>query len=145
MGSGNVAICILDLRARWRQMVSLTPRPVYCRSNNYCYPLDRRLDAFQKKQVSTIAGNRTSPKPELKSELRWTVVNWIRKWKTDNRKKVCGTTKTEWSWCVKWRFNEEWWWWQPLVNYGRAVSDAVTSSFLSHFTGGAQINVIGQR
>jgi hypothetical protein len=41
--SGGIAPRILNLRTKWRWVVSLTPRPLYSREKSYRYPLDRRL------------------------------------------------------------------------------------------------------
>jgi hypothetical protein len=42
-GSGGIAPSILDLGARWRCVVSFTPRPLYSQGKRPWYPLDRRL------------------------------------------------------------------------------------------------------
>jgi len=43
MGSVAIAPHILNLGARWRWVVSFTPRPLYRRGKNLRYALDRRL------------------------------------------------------------------------------------------------------
>jgi len=43
LGSGGVAPRILNLAARWRRVVSYTPRPLYPQGKNTRYPLCRWL------------------------------------------------------------------------------------------------------
>jgi hypothetical protein len=45
--SGGIAPRILDPSARWRWMVSFTPRPLYPQGKSPWYPLDRRLGGLQ--------------------------------------------------------------------------------------------------
>jgi hypothetical protein len=47
LGSGGIALRILDLGTRWRWVVSFTPRPLYNQGKIPCYPLDRRLGGPQ--------------------------------------------------------------------------------------------------
>jgi hypothetical protein len=46
-GSGGIAPCIINLVARWRWVVSFTPRRLYPRGENRRYPLVRRLGGPQ--------------------------------------------------------------------------------------------------
>jgi hypothetical protein len=46
LGNGSAAPSILNLRARWRCVVSFMPRPLYPQGKNPWYPLDRRLGAI---------------------------------------------------------------------------------------------------
>jgi len=41
--SGGIAPCIFNHVARWRWVVSFTPRPLYSPGNSIIYSLDRRL------------------------------------------------------------------------------------------------------
>jgi hypothetical protein len=46
-GSGGIAPCILDLRTRWKWVVSFTPQLLYPQGKCPRYPLDRRLGGPQ--------------------------------------------------------------------------------------------------
>jgi hypothetical protein len=46
-GSGGITPHILDFGTTWRKVLSFTPRPLFSRSQNPRYPLDRRLGGPQ--------------------------------------------------------------------------------------------------
>jgi hypothetical protein len=61
LGSGGIALRILDLVTIWRWVVSLTPRPLYPQGKSPWYPLDRRLGKPQSQ--SGHGGEKKNSKP----------------------------------------------------------------------------------
>jgi hypothetical protein len=47
LGSGVIALRIFNFAARWRGVVSFTPRSLYPQGKSPWYPLDRRLGGHQ--------------------------------------------------------------------------------------------------
>jgi hypothetical protein len=51
MGEWRYSSTILDIGTRWRWVVSFTPLPLNPRGKTLRYPLDRRLDAVEERQI----------------------------------------------------------------------------------------------
>jgi hypothetical protein len=64
-GSEGIAPRILDLRTRWRRVVSFTPRPLYRQGKSPWYPLDRRLVGFQSRSGRGGEKRNSQPLPGL--------------------------------------------------------------------------------
>jgi hypothetical protein len=80
-GSGGIALCILDLGARWRLVVSFTPRPLYPQGKSTCYPLDRRLGGPQSRSGRGGEKKNSQPLPAVQrytTELTWLLNNLLK-------------------------------------------------------------------
>jgi hypothetical protein len=72
-GSGYIVPCIFDLGARWRWVVSFTPRPLYSHGKSPWYPLNRRLGGLQSRSGRGGEEKNSHPQPGLKSPVIQTV------------------------------------------------------------------------
>jgi hypothetical protein len=63
LGSGGIALCILDLGTKWRLVVSAMPQPLYPQGMSPWYPLDKRLSGSQSQSGCSGEEKNSQPLP----------------------------------------------------------------------------------
>jgi hypothetical protein len=69
LGSGGMALLVLDLGTRFRRVVSFTPRPIYPQGKSPWYPLERRLHGSQSRYGRGGEEKNSHPLPGLEPPI----------------------------------------------------------------------------
>jgi hypothetical protein len=68
-GCGGITPHILELKTRWKWVVSSTPRPLYPQVKRFWYPMDRRVGGPQSQSGHSGEKKNSQPLPWLKPPI----------------------------------------------------------------------------